>query len=132
MPDPFDRLTVAQQKIDELFGPNFAQQHPQLLPSSKVPPQSCLTQKSTHFGNASAHANAIFKRNERSAIVTEPGGRPTGLLSAGSFRGVGQSRNSMYRSSSRTTFLSGLIDPAPVIRTSIPPNPTWRESLARG
>jgi hypothetical protein len=31
MPDPFDRLTVAQQKIDELFGPNFAQQHPQLL-----------------------------------------------------------------------------------------------------
>ena len=31
MPDPLDRLTLAQQKIDELFGPNYAQQHPELL-----------------------------------------------------------------------------------------------------
>jgi hypothetical protein len=24
MPDPLDRLNLAQQKIDELFGPNYA------------------------------------------------------------------------------------------------------------
>jgi hypothetical protein len=31
MPDPLDRLTLAQQKIDELFGPGFAQGHPEVL-----------------------------------------------------------------------------------------------------
>jgi len=31
MPDPLDRLTLAQQKIDELFGPNYAKLHPELL-----------------------------------------------------------------------------------------------------
>jgi hypothetical protein len=31
MPDPLDRLTLAQQKIDELFGPDFARAHPEVL-----------------------------------------------------------------------------------------------------
>jgi hypothetical protein len=31
MPDPLDRLTIAQQKIDELFGPDYARQHPEVL-----------------------------------------------------------------------------------------------------
>jgi hypothetical protein len=31
MPDPLDRLTIAQQKIDELFGPNYAREHPDVL-----------------------------------------------------------------------------------------------------
>jgi hypothetical protein len=31
MPDPLDRLSLAQQKIDELFGPNYAREHPDVL-----------------------------------------------------------------------------------------------------
>jgi hypothetical protein len=31
MPDPLDRLSLAQQKIDEIFGPDFARQHPDVL-----------------------------------------------------------------------------------------------------
>jgi hypothetical protein len=31
MPDPLDRLTLAQQKIDELFGSGFAREHPEVL-----------------------------------------------------------------------------------------------------
>jgi hypothetical protein len=31
MPDPLDRLTLAQQKIDELFGAGYAHQHPEVL-----------------------------------------------------------------------------------------------------
>jgi hypothetical protein len=31
MPDPLDRLNLAQQKIDELFGPNYAREHPEVV-----------------------------------------------------------------------------------------------------
>jgi hypothetical protein len=31
MPDPLDRLTLAQQKIDELFGADYARAHPEVL-----------------------------------------------------------------------------------------------------
>jgi hypothetical protein len=31
MPDPLDRLTLAQQKIDELFGSGFARAHPEMV-----------------------------------------------------------------------------------------------------
>jgi hypothetical protein len=31
MPDPLDRLTIARQKINELFGPNYAREHPEVL-----------------------------------------------------------------------------------------------------
>jgi hypothetical protein len=31
MPDPLDRLTLAQQKIDELFGSGFAREHPEVV-----------------------------------------------------------------------------------------------------
>jgi hypothetical protein len=31
MPDPLDRLTLAQQKIDELFGVDYARTHPEVL-----------------------------------------------------------------------------------------------------
>jgi hypothetical protein len=31
MPDPLDRLTLAQQKIDELFGSNYSRENPQVL-----------------------------------------------------------------------------------------------------
>jgi hypothetical protein len=39
MPDPLDRLTLAQQKIDALFGANYArEQIPRLLSWSCSPP----------------------------------------------------------------------------------------------
>jgi hypothetical protein len=31
MPDPLDRLNLAQQKIDELFGADYAREHPEVL-----------------------------------------------------------------------------------------------------
>ena len=31
MPDPLDRLSLAQQKIDELFGADYARAHPEVL-----------------------------------------------------------------------------------------------------
>jgi hypothetical protein len=31
MPDPLDRLNLAQQKIDELFGADYARAHPEVL-----------------------------------------------------------------------------------------------------
>jgi hypothetical protein len=31
MPDPLDRLSLAQQKIDELFGANYAREHPEVV-----------------------------------------------------------------------------------------------------
>ena len=31
MPDPLDRLQTAQQKIDALFGVNYAREHPEVL-----------------------------------------------------------------------------------------------------
>jgi len=31
MPDPLDRSNLAQQKIDELFGPNYAREHPEVV-----------------------------------------------------------------------------------------------------
>ncbi len=31
MPDPLDRLNLAQQKIDELFGLNYAREHPEVV-----------------------------------------------------------------------------------------------------
>jgi hypothetical protein len=31
MPDPLDRLTLAQQKIDELFGADYARTHPEVV-----------------------------------------------------------------------------------------------------
>ena len=31
MPDPLDRLALAQQTIDELFGADYAREHPEVL-----------------------------------------------------------------------------------------------------
>jgi hypothetical protein len=31
MPDPLDQLALAQQKIDELFGADYARAHPEVL-----------------------------------------------------------------------------------------------------
>jgi hypothetical protein len=31
MPDPLDRLTLTQQKIDALFGADYARSHPEVL-----------------------------------------------------------------------------------------------------
>jgi hypothetical protein len=74
MPDPLDRLSLAQQKIDELFGADYAREHPEVL--------VVVVQSAASDWAASRLAIAIERVAEALLVEEETSRRPEVILPA--------------------------------------------------